>query len=82
MPPAGVDKFTNMIQVAFHMKVFCAAFMRLQFMFVIFWQKEISTKAGRKMLVKLHHQIVRLLPNLWSAGNALKVNHPKQDYES
>jgi hypothetical protein len=35
----------------FGMKVFCAAFMRLQFGFVIFWQK--GAKAAHKMLVKL-----------------------------
>jgi len=36
----------------FQAKVFCAAFMCLQFGFVTFWQKEIGTKAVRKMLVK------------------------------
>ena len=35
------------------MKVFCAAFMCLQFGFVIFWQKEIGAKTAHKMLVKL-----------------------------
>jgi len=34
-------------------KVFCAAFLYLQFGFVIFWQKNISEKAARKTLVKL-----------------------------
>jgi hypothetical protein len=34
-------------------KVFCAAFMCLQFGFVIFWQKDFGTKAAHKMLVKL-----------------------------
>jgi hypothetical protein len=37
----------------FHMKVFCAAFMCLQFGFVIFWQKDFGPKAANKMLVKL-----------------------------
>jgi hypothetical protein len=38
----------------FHMKVsFCAAFMCLQFGFVIFWQKDFGAKAAHKMLVKL-----------------------------
>ncbi len=37
----------------FQRKVFCAAFMRLQFGFVIFWRKDFGTKAGHKMLVKL-----------------------------
>jgi hypothetical protein len=37
----------------FHTKVFCAAFMCLQFGFVNFWQKDFSTKAAHKMLVKL-----------------------------
>ncbi len=34
----------------FHTKVFCAAFMYLQFGFVIFWQNDFGT---HKMLVKL-----------------------------
>jgi hypothetical protein len=33
-------------------KVFCAAFMCLQFGCVIFWQKDFGTKAAHKMLVK------------------------------
>jgi len=37
----------------FHMKVFCAAFMCLQFGFVIFWRKDFGAKAAHKMLVKL-----------------------------
>jgi hypothetical protein len=37
----------------FHMKVFCAAFMCLQFGFVIFWQKDFGAKAAHKILVKL-----------------------------
>ena len=36
-----------------HMQMFCASFICLQFGFVIFWQKEIRTKAVRKMMVKL-----------------------------
>jgi hypothetical protein len=35
------------------MKVFCTAFMCLQFGFVIFWQKDFGAKAAHKMLVKL-----------------------------
>jgi len=35
------------------MKVFCEAFIYLQFGFVILWQKNISAKAACKMLVKL-----------------------------
>ncbi len=35
------------------MKVFCAAYMCLQFGFVIFWQKDFGAKAAHKMLVKL-----------------------------
>jgi hypothetical protein len=50
--PPGVN-FTNILQAAFLYKVFCAAFMCLQFGFVIFWQKDIGTKAAHKMLVKL-----------------------------
>jgi hypothetical protein len=37
----------------FGMKVFCAAFMCLQFGFVIFWQKDFGAKAAHKMLMKL-----------------------------
>jgi hypothetical protein len=37
----------------FHMIVFLAAFMCLQFGFVIFWQKDFGAKAAHKMLVKL-----------------------------
>jgi len=33
--------------------VFCAAFLYLQFGFVIFWQKNIDAKAALKMLLKL-----------------------------
>ena len=33
--------------------MFCAVFLCLQFVFVIFWQKEIGAKAARKMLVRL-----------------------------
>ncbi len=36
----------------FHMKVFCAAFMCLQFGFVIFWQKDFGARAALIMLVK------------------------------
>jgi hypothetical protein len=36
-----------------HMKVFCAAFMCLQFALVIFWQKDFGAKAAHKMLVKM-----------------------------
>ena len=46
--------FTNILQAAFFVrKCFCAAFMCLQFGFVIFWQKKIGTKAARKMLLNL-----------------------------
>jgi len=33
--------------------VFCAAFLYLQFGFVIFWRKNIGAKAARKMWMKL-----------------------------
>jgi hypothetical protein len=35
------------------MKVFCAAFMCVQFGFVIFWRKDFGAKGAHKMLVKL-----------------------------
>ncbi len=37
----------------FHTKVFCAAFLKLEFSFVTFWQKNIGAKAAPKMLMKL-----------------------------
>jgi hypothetical protein len=37
----------------FRMKTFGAAFMCLQFGFVLFWRKDLGTKAAHKMLVKL-----------------------------
>jgi hypothetical protein len=37
----------------FHTKVLCAAFMCLQFGFVIFWRKDFGAKAAHKMFVKL-----------------------------
>jgi hypothetical protein len=37
----------------FHAKVFCTAFMCLQFGFIIFWRKDFGAKAAHKMLVKL-----------------------------
>jgi hypothetical protein len=37
----------------FRTKVFCAAFMCLQFGFIIFGQKDFSAKAAHKMLAKL-----------------------------
>ncbi len=52
MLPPGVN-FTNILWAAFCMKVFYAVFLRLQFGFVIFWQKEFGTKAAHKILVKL-----------------------------
>jgi hypothetical protein len=48
----GVN-FTNILQAAFCTKVFCAAFMCLQFGFVMFWRKDFGAKAAHKMLVKL-----------------------------
>jgi hypothetical protein len=42
-----------MLRSAFRTKVFCAAFMCLQFGFVIFWQKDFGAKAAHKILVKL-----------------------------
>ena len=37
----------------FHLKVFGAALVCLQFGFVIFWRKDFGIKAAHKMLVKL-----------------------------
>ncbi len=45
--------FINILQAAFHTKVFYEDFMSLQFGFVIFWQNEFNKEAACKMLVKL-----------------------------
>jgi len=45
----GVN-FISISCMPFHKKVLWAAFLLLQFGFVIFWQKNIGTKAARKML--------------------------------
>jgi len=49
---SGVN-FTNILRAAFFTKVFCAAFLYLQFGYVIFWLKNVGAKAVHKMLVKL-----------------------------
>jgi hypothetical protein len=48
------------------MKLFCPAFMCLQFGSVIFWQKDFGTKAAHKMLVKLipEHKMTKTLVDL------------------
>jgi len=48
----GVN-FINISLVPFCMKVFCAAFLLLQFGCAIFCQKNIGAKAACKMLIKL-----------------------------
>ena len=45
--------FTNILQAAFSYESVFAAFLYLQFGFVIFWQKNIGAKAACKMLMKL-----------------------------
>ncbi len=47
------NNLTNILRAAFCMKVFCKAFMCLQFGVITFKQKYIGTKANRKILVKL-----------------------------
>jgi len=44
---------TNVLKATFSTKVFCSAFLYLQFGFVIFWHKNIGAKTARKVLVKL-----------------------------
>jgi len=44
---------TNILRAAFCAKEFYGDFMCLLFVFVVFWWKEIGTKAARKLLVKL-----------------------------
>jgi hypothetical protein len=48
-------------------KVFCTAFMRLQFEFVIFWQKDFGAKAAHEMLVEL-------TPGIWARVFVLDVS--------
>jgi hypothetical protein len=43
----------NIGEIDCHTKVLCTAFICLQFVFVIFWQKDFGAKAAHKMLVKL-----------------------------
>ncbi len=43
----------------FNTKVFCAAFMCLQFGFVIFGQKDFGAKAAHKMLVRLTPSVIQ-----------------------
>jgi len=48
----------NQFSPTFYEQLFCtkeffAAFLQLQFIFVIFWQEKIGEKAARKMLLKL-----------------------------
>jgi len=50
--------FTNILRASFCTKVFCAAFMGLQFGFVIFWQNDFGAKAAHKMLVKLTPNLI------------------------
>jgi hypothetical protein len=45
--------FTNFYEELFHTKIFCAAFMCLQFGFEIFWWNDFGATAAHKMLVKL-----------------------------
>jgi len=45
--------FTNILKAIFCTKVFCSAFLYLQFGFVIFWQRNIGAKAACEVLVKL-----------------------------
>jgi hypothetical protein len=54
----------------FHNKVFCAAFMCLQFGFEIFWQKDFCSKAAHKMLVILTPGVLSYL--LEQSINVLK----------
>ncbi len=46
-------QFHQYFASSFFIACFCAAFMCLQFGFVIFWQKDFGAKAAHKMLVKL-----------------------------
>jgi len=51
-------------------KVFCAAFLLLQFGYVTFWHKNIGAKAAHKILIKLTIALKYnfLLPTAWKSG--------------
>jgi len=53
--------------------MFCAAFLKLQFGFVIFWQKNIGAKAACKMLMTLTKKLnfVHFLQAVFLSG---KIN--------
>ena len=54
----------------FHTKVFCAAFLYLQFVFIILSQNKIGKKAAHKMLVKLGWSPLRQnVVVIWKAEN-------------
>ncbi len=61
--------FTNMLQQLFCTKVFFEAFLCLQFGIINFWQKNNSTKAAHKMLVKLTQ-------GEWVMGPPMPVSAP------
>jgi len=44
----------------FWTKVFCAAFLFLQFDLVIFWRKNFGTKAAHKMLIELITEVTEV----------------------
>jgi hypothetical protein len=60
-------------------KVFCADFLFLQFVFVIFWQKKIGEKTAREMLVKLTKGLFMSVPRagLCPAGYSSSENPPE-----
>ncbi len=64
----------------FRTKVFCEAFMCLQFGFVIFCRKDFGAKAAHKMLVKLTPDtfcILRFSGHGKPQGQIARVNEPR-----
>ncbi len=61
MKPYQVSISPIFYEQLFRIKDFCAAFMCLQFGFVIFWQKDFSAKPAHKMLVKLTQGVATTL---------------------
>jgi len=58
----------------FHAKVLCAAFLYLQFGFVIFWQKNISAKTAPKMLMKLTTGLFTHTTSEMNSGASIQQN--------
>jgi len=78
-----LNKGVNFIKILqlFCTKVLCAAFLQLQFGFVIFWRKYFGAKTACKMLMKLtkgfgHHSRKESVAKIRRSG--LQVSNPQR----